>query len=178
VLVGVGGGAPVNLVSLERILSVDRIQSLRHQGRHEEARSLAVEVARASPEDALAHYEAACVHDYLGLETEAVPYYVRAIELGLPAEELRGAYLGLGSTYRVLRQYEQAIATLEKGLAMFPGGREFIVFKAMAEHNVGRSKQAVEALLRIIAETSSDAQLQRFSRAIMFYAENVEGTLP
>jgi tetratricopeptide (TPR) repeat protein len=138
---------------------------------------LAVELARASPEDARAHYEAACVHDYLGLEAEAVPYYVRAIELGLSADELRGAYLGLGSTYRVLGQYEQAIATLEKGLATFPEATELVVFKAMAEHNVGRSKEAVEALLRVIAETSNDAEVQRYSRAIRFYAEDVDHTL-
>ena len=114
----------------------------------------------------------------IGSRLEAVPYYVRAIELGLPAEELRDAYLGLGSTYRVLGQYEQAIATLEKGLATFPGGREFIVFKAMVEHNAGRSKPAVEALLRVISETSSDVQLQKFRRAIMLYAGDVERTLP
>jgi tetratricopeptide (TPR) repeat protein len=159
-------------------VSIHHLQLLRQQGRHQQARILAVEMACGSPDDALVHYEAACVHDYLGLEAEAVPYYVRAIELGLPAEELRGAYLGLGSTYRVLGRYEQAIATLEEGLAMFPGGREFIVFKAMAEHNTGRSKQAVEALLRVIAETSSDAQVQKFERAIMLYAEDVERTLP
>ncbi len=159
-------------------MSLHRLQSLRQQGRHEQGRILAVEIAGASPEDALVQYEAACVHDYLGLEAEAVPYYVRAIELGLPAEELRGAYLGLGSTYRVLGRYKQAIATLEKGLATFLGGREFIVFKAMAEHNAGRSKQAVEALLRVIAETSSDAQVQKFRRAIMLYAEDVERTSP
>lgn len=158
-------------------MSLGRIQSLRREGRHEEARDLAVELTRASPADALVHYEAACVHDYLGLEAEAVPYYVRAIELGLSAEKLRGAYLGLGSTYRVLGQFEQAIATLEKGLATFPGARELIVFKAMAEHNVGRSKQAVEALLRVIAETSNDPEVQRYSRAIKLYAEDVEHIL-
>ena len=159
-------------------MSLNRVQSLRQQGRHEQARILAVELTRASPEDAIINYEAACIHDYLGLEAEAVPYYVRAIDLGLPAEELRGAYLGLGSTYRVLGRYEEAIATLEKGLATFPGGREFIVFKAMAEYNAGRSKLAVEALLRVIAETSSDEQVQRFRRAIMLYAEDVERTFP
>src|SRR5215475_1342134 len=109
-------------------MSLHRIQSLRQQGRHEEARSMAVELAQASPEDALVQYEAACLHDYLGLESEAVPYYVRAIEVGLPARESRGAYLGLGSTYRALGRYEQAIAAFEQGLGAFPGARELIVF--------------------------------------------------
>ncbi|TCP68322.1 tetratricopeptide repeat protein [Baia soyae] len=55
-------------------------------------------------------YVSAWSHDVLCLESEAIPYYERAIELGLSKEDdLEGALLGLGSTYRVLGQYEKSI---------------------------------------------------------------------
>lgn len=157
-------------------MNIQHLQSLRQKGRYEEARHLAKRLACVYPHDALVHYEAACIHDYLGFEAEAIPYYLQAITLGLPADQLRSAYLGLGSTYRVLGQYEKAIAVLEQGLEMFPEGREFIVFRAMVQHHLGFSKQAIEALLHVIAETSSDSHIQEYRRAIMFYAQDIEHT--
>ena len=44
----------------------------------------------------------------------------------------------------------------------------------MALHNIGRSKQAVELLLTVLAEASSDAQIQSYREAILFYAQDIE----
>jgi predicted Zn-dependent protease len=83
----------------------DRLQEaieLRSTGQAEEARSILLDLVAASPDDAQINYQAAWVHDTLGREHEAVPFYVRAIEQGLPDTDLEGALLGLGSTYRTL----------------------------------------------------------------------------
>lgn len=126
------------------------------------------------PLNAEVQYEAACVHDSLGLESAAVPYYLAALAGTLPAEKRRGAYLGLGSTYRTIGRYEEALSTLQAGLAQFPGAREFNVFLSMVEYNLGRHKAAVEALLVLLAETSTDEGIRTYSGAISFYAQDIE----
>lgn len=151
---------------------------LRRAGRHEEARSLAVQLAAQFPADAELHYEAACVHDFLGREAEAVPFYRTALAGSLSAEHLRSAYLGLGSTYRALGQYPAAERTLREGLSRFPEAAELKAFLAMALHNLGQSKQAVELLLTVLAQSSSDAHVQGYREAILFYAQDIERSWP
>ena len=156
-----------------------RIRALRGESRHEEAQALAVQLAAADPQDAELQFEAACVHDYLGLEAAAVPYYVAALKCGqLGAALRREALLGLGSTYRTLGRYAEAEATLRQGRAEFPEARELQVFLAMAMHNLGKGKDAVELLLRIVAATSSDPDIQTYRRAIQLYAEDVDKVWP
>ena len=58
-----------------------------------------------------------------------MPYYLRAIAGGLPGDLLRSAYVGLGSTYRVLGRFLESLGVLDQGLAEFPQAREIIVFR-------------------------------------------------
>lgn len=85
-----------------------------------------------------------------------------------------GAFLGLGSTYRALGRYGEAKATLLEGPARLPEANEFKVFLAMALHNLGESKQAVETLLLVVAETSQDDAIQAHRAALQFYASDIE----
>ena len=133
-----------------------------------------VALAKQHPGDASIQYEAACVHDFLGEEAAAVPYYVAAIAGDLDEEGLRGAYLGLGSTYRTLGRYAEAERTLLRGLERYPEANELKVFLAMVLHNLGRSKEAVESLLGLLASTSSDSEIQAYASAIRLYAQDVE----
>ena len=104
-----------------------------------------------------------------------MPAYERALALGLAGGERRGALLGLGSTYRTLGDYERAVATLELGLAEHgDDGREFAVFLAMALHNRGEHGRAMELALRVIAETSADPNVARYTRAIALYAGDLD----
>jgi len=153
-----------------------RVREARRSGDLESARRLALVLAAEHPGDAELQYQAACVHDQLGREAEAVPFYEAALALGLPDESLRGAYLGLGSTFRTLGQYRQAEATLQAGLAHFPDAAELKTFLAMTLHNLGQSRQAVELLLTVVADTSADAHVATYREAIRFYARDVERT--
>jgi tetratricopeptide (TPR) repeat protein len=101
---------------MEIIMTLETARQLRQAGQHEEARQSLVALLGATPDDPVLNYEAACAHDYLGLEREAVPFYERAIANGLTGEPLQGALLGLGSTYRALGDYEKAMATFRLGL--------------------------------------------------------------
>ena len=159
-------------------MNIAAARELRAEGRHSEAKDLLVELANRAPMDAEIQLQAACVHDYLGEEAAAVPYYRAAIAVGLSEEHLRGALLGLGSTYRTLGRFTESEATLRQGLERFPEANEFKVFLAMVLHNLGRSKVAVETLLALLAQTSSDSDIRAYQRAIAFYAQDIERTWP
>jgi tetratricopeptide (TPR) repeat protein len=149
---------------------------LRQEGRVEESRELLLKLVAAHPGDPVVNYQCAWSHDTLGLEREAVPFYERAIAGGLAGADLAGALLGLGSTYRCLGEYQQAIDTLRRGIAAFPGNRSFEVFLAMALYNVGQHAEAIERLLRALAETSADDSIRGYKRAILFYADKLDET--
>ena len=153
-------------------------KELRAEGRNVEAKDLLVALTAQNPNDAELQYEAACVHDFLGEEASAIAYYRGALVGPLSKESLRGAYLGLGSTYRALGRYTEAEATLRLGLERFPQANEIKIFLAMTLHNLGQSKAAFERLLTVLAETSSDRDIQAYRRAIVFYAQDIERVWP
>ncbi|PRH75959.1 hypothetical protein C6N75_28200 [Streptomyces solincola] len=147
-------------------------------GRFEEARELLVALAAAYPDDAQTAYRAACVHDRLGLEAEAVPYYEHCLRgADLPEDSRRGALLGLGSTYRVLGRYEEAVATLRQGVERYPADGALRAFLAMALHNTGAHREAAALLLKTLAETSEDPSVRTYRRAIEHYADDLDATV-
>ncbi|WP_285768302.1 tetratricopeptide repeat protein [Peribacillus sp. SI8-4] len=154
--------------------SLERALILRANKEYEQSKQVLQELAKRNPGDAIVRYQCAWSLDILGLEEEAVPHYEAAIEMGLPDEEAKGAYLGLGSTYRTIGKYAQAKRTLEAGLEKFPGDRALLVFRAMAYYNLGQHDLAMEALLKVIAETSNDCEVQSYARAIEFYSDKLD----
>ncbi|MFF3664599.1 tetratricopeptide repeat protein [Microtetraspora malaysiensis] len=114
----------------------------------------------------------AYTNDALGNEHEALPYYEKALEAG--ASDRLGTWTGYGSTLRVCGRYEDALAAFDKGLAEFPGDPGLRTFRAMTLHNLGRHREAVQDLLKIIAETR---QVGGYERAVEFYAENLDLTV-
>lgn len=152
--------------------------SLREQDRTEEARELLLMLSERYPQDVEVVYQTAWAHDKLGLEAEAVPYYERSLaDRGLSDEDRDGAYLGLGSTYRILGRYDEAVATLRRGLQEFPGDAALTTFLAMALYNTGQARESVSLLLELLAATSSDEGVQRYRRAIEFYAGDLDATV-
>lgn len=148
--------------------------SLRESGDVEKARTMLLDLQRERPDDATVNLQCAWVHDKLGLETEAVPFYERALEIGLEGTGLENALLGLGSTYRALGEYEKAASTLRRGVETFPDRRAMRVFLAMALYNNGRAKEACETLLRIISETTDDPDIIAYRSAIDTYAADLD----
>jgi hypothetical protein len=48
----------------------------------------------------------------------------------------------------------------------------------MTLHNLGQSKRAVELLLTLLAQSSTDVHLQHYREAILFYAQDIERSWP
>ena len=156
---------------------LSRAIQLRARGEVEQARELLLELSAEYPSDAEVAYQTAWAHDKLGLETEAVPFYERALAGdGLSGVDRRGAFLGLGSTYRVLGRYEEAVRVLDRGVAEFPDDAGLQTFLAMALYNTGRSRESVSLLLKLLATTSDAETIRLYRRAISFYADDLDAT--
>ncbi|MEV8585804.1 tetratricopeptide repeat protein [Streptomyces sp. NPDC051180] len=151
--------------------------ALRERGRQVEACERLVALAVRWPDDAEVAYQTAWAHDVLGREAQAVPYYERALAgTGLTPEDRRGALLGLGSTYRVLGRYEDAVALLTAAAEEFPEDGSLRAFLAMALYNTGRHHESVRLLLRLLAATSDDPSVRKYRPAIEHYAEDLDAT--
>ena len=151
-----------------------QLNTLKAEGRIEEARQHGLLQLIEHPQHAELHYEVASLHDMQGREAQAIPLYQKAIALGLSEASLRGAWLGLGSSYRGTGQYAEALAAFEQGQARFPDANEFRVFGAMASYNLGQHKEGMETLLAVLAETTVDPALAPYRRAMALYAEDLD----
>lgn len=159
--------------------SKDRLAAavaLRAEGAVTEAKDLLVQLLGEHPDDPEVNLQCAWAHDLLGLESEAVPYYEAAIRLGLADADRKDALLGLGSTYRTLGRYEEALATLDRGVEEFPDDGGMKVFRAMALYNNQRAKEACELLLTLLSTTTSDETITAYRRAIDIYAADLDRT--
>ena len=90
------------------------LETLKAEGRIEEARQHGLLQLIEHPQHAELHYEVASLHDMQGREAQAIPLYQKAIRLGLGETSLRGAWLGLGSSYRCTGQYAEALAAFDE----------------------------------------------------------------
>ncbi|MFC9281652.1 tetratricopeptide repeat protein [Streptomyces collinus] len=159
----------------ERDAALARAVRLREQGHLDQARTRLTELAERYPEDAEIAYQTAWVHDSLGLEAEAVPFYQRALgAAGLSPEDRHGAFLGLGSTHRILGFSGAAVRTLRGGLEEFPDDPALHAFLAMALYNDGDAREAVRLLLWTLAATSDDRRVREYRRAIEQYADDLD----
>jgi len=124
--------------------------------------------------DAMANYQCAWCYDTLEQGKEAIPYYIKAIENGLSSENLEGAYLGLGSTYRSLGKYQKSEEIFERAISKFPENINFKVFYSMTLYNLGKHNKSMELLLKIISDTSNDNKIKNYKDAILFYSDKLD----
>jgi tetratricopeptide (TPR) repeat protein len=151
------------------------LRALRDAGKADDALAQAVALASRHPDDSELRYVVACLHDARGEEALAIPHYEAALAGdGLSRASRRGAIVGLGSSLRCLGRYREAQRVLEDGLADFPDDGAMRAFLAITRHNLGRSQVAVQELLVLLVQTSSDEGIRAYARALAFYAEDVD----
>lgn len=152
---------------------LDAIVGARAHGQFAEILPRLQELDARYPNIAEIAYQLAWTHDTLGHSAEAVPWYEKAIALGLSPNELSGALLGLGSALRILGRLEQSATVLRSGRSQFPENREFEVFLALTLHAQGRSAEALRLVLETLCDTTEDPGLTAYQRAIRHEASKL-----
>ncbi len=146
---------------------------LREAGKAEEAKTILIKLVSDNPTDAQINYQCAWCHDVLGLENEAIPYYEKAIALGLPHEDSKEAYIGLGSTYRTVGEYAKSESILTEGVKLYDDNA-LKVFLAMTKYNLGKHAEAMEILLKLLSASSTDESIKKYKKAIGFYSDKLD----
>jgi len=149
---------------------------LREIGKAKESNKLMMELVESFPENPLINYQCAWSFDLLGEEEKAVPFYEKAINLGLDEKELEGALLGLGSTYRTLGKYHESKKIFLKGVELFPTNNAMRTFFAMTLYNLKEHQEAMEIILQCLIKTTNDEGIQSYKRAIEFYSDKLDET--
>ncbi|WP_422092099.1 tetratricopeptide repeat protein [Tenacibaculum ovolyticum] len=147
---------------------------LRSQKNYSNSEKIFIELINDYPKNAKIYYHYAWLCDNMEREIEARPKYEKALELGLNGEDLKGCYLGLGSTYRCIGEYEKSITLFNIAIKKFPLNNEYKVFKAMALYNVENHQEAMNLLLNVVAKTSIDKGIQEYQKAIEYYSDKLE----
>ncbi|NBI29020.1 tetratricopeptide repeat protein [Chengkuizengella marina] len=155
-------------------MNIEKAIQLRKEGKNEESNGILMQLVVLHPNDATINYQVAWSFDVMGKEREAVPYYEKAIALGLSKEELEDAYLGLGSTYRTLGEYEKSKYLFQKAIEEFPNNNALKVFYSMTLYNLNEHHKAMEILLKNITETTNDHKIGEYKRAIDFYSDKLD----
>ena len=153
---------------------LEKAVALRKSGNTKKSNELLIKLVKEFPDNATLNYQCAWSFDLLGEEAKAVPYYEMAIQLGLPEVELEGAFIGLGSTYRTLGEYEKSKSVFLKAMAAFPANRAIQTFYAMTLYNLSEHSQAMELLLNCLIETTKDSNILDYKKALQFYADKLD----
>jgi predicted Zn-dependent protease len=112
---------------------------------------------------------AAYAHDRAGEERQAIVYYDRAYQLGVPEGERRRFTVGYGSTLRNVGRLDDAIAVLGRAVAEDPGYPAFAAFLALALGSAGHHRAALAAMLGCALDAARPGAFDRFDRALTEY---------
>lgn len=152
---------------------INKAIKLRENGDLKESNEMFSILIKNYPDHAYVNYQYAWSFDVLGKEKEAVSFYERAIKLGLTGKDLEEAFLGLGSTYRALGEYEESKNTFQKGIDLFPDNKAIQVFYSMTLYNLKEYSTAMEILLKCLSETTLDVDILNYKKAITFYSDKL-----
>jgi tetratricopeptide (TPR) repeat protein len=152
---------------------LDAIVGARAHGQSAEIFPRLQQLDRRYPNVAEINYQLAWTCDVLGRSAEALPYYEKAVALGLAPNELSGALIGLGSTLRVVGKFDRSAEVLMSGRAQFPGNREFDAFLALTRHAQDRHGDALRLLIDALCDTTEDPGLLAYQRALRHAASEL-----
>jgi tetratricopeptide (TPR) repeat protein len=155
---------------------IKKVIGLRDSKNFEEALKLVLSLLSDSPNDPEINYQTAWTYDCLGEESKAAPYYENAIKLGLKGKSLKGAFLGLGSTYRCLGRYQDSIKIFDEAIKIFPEENSLRVFRALCLYNLGDFEHSVSELLTLLLNTTNDSDIKSYEKALRFYSNRLNET--
>lgn len=149
---------------------------LRKDNRPDEAITILAELLKLNPNDPNINYQMAWTCDFMGKESEAVPFYEKAIANGLSGEDRKGAMIGLGSTYRCLGEYQKSLRVFDQAVKEFSEDRSLKVFRALTLYNLGQAEDSVRELLVQLLDTTGDQSVKTYEKTLRFYSDKLNET--
>ncbi len=114
----------------------------------------------------------AYAHDREGREHDAIRYYDRAWQQGIPDDERRRFIVGYGSTLRNVGRADEAVGLLANAVTDDPLYAPFAAFLSLALLSAGNPAAAVATMLGIVFDHAPDS-LDGFGRALHEYHQEL-----
>jgi tetratricopeptide (TPR) repeat protein len=139
-------------------------------GKPEDDLDALLAAARANPDDVQAVLAAGGACDRIGREHDAIGYYERARELGIPEELKQDFTIWYGSTLRNVGRLEESVTRLAEGCALYPENATMRAFLALALHSSGHHSLAMASMLEAaLAAAARPDGFGRYARALTSY---------
>lgn len=164
-------------VEIDLMTAIENARDLRRADELEASQAKLLALLEVYPDHPLVLFEVGGSYDVMGEEEMAIPYYRRAIEAGLDGNDLQECLVCLGSTLRVVGEYEEAVEILEQAVDEFPDRNSSRAFLALAYLSNGDAEDAVRTLLGLLLETTSDQDILAYADALDYYKDNLDETL-
>lgn len=145
---------------------------LRQNNQFEEAEIIFKKLLAINSEDKHINYQYAWLLDKMGNEKYAIKYYNLAIKFGLDGKDLADCLLGLGSSYRIIKEYSKSVEVFKNALNQFPNNNEFKLFLSFSYLENKQSKKAYKTLLELLISSTTDENILRYEKAINNYLSN------
>ena len=110
--------------------------------------------------------------DREGREHDAVRFYERAWQQGIPDDERRHFIVGFGSTLRNVGRADEAVALLADAVNDDPLYAPYSAFLGLALLSAGNAPAAVATMLGIVFDHAPDA-LDKYGRALNEYHQEL-----
>jgi Flp pilus assembly protein TadD len=129
--------------------------------------------AALQPDDARAQMAAAYACDRVGLEHDAVRYYERAWQLGVPDADRPGFLVGFGSTLRNVGRADEAVALLAEAVRDHADHPALHAFLALALFSAGHPRAALAAMLGVALDVAPPGAFGGYQRALAEYHQEL-----
>jgi tetratricopeptide (TPR) repeat protein len=120
------------------------------------------QLRRRYPRVAGVWLESALALDRQGREEQAIPFYERAIRLGLSGSSLRDALICLGSSLRTVGRAQEAVRRFQQARRRFPGDLVVELFLALGYHDTRQETDALRLTALACLRESGDRKLDPF----------------
>ena len=155
-------------------IDVSKAIGYRRMGKLRDSNQKFLRLLSLDPDNASLHYQCAKGFDILGEKAMAIPYYEKAIELGLADDELENAYVELGTIYRIQGRLMESKELFEKSIWKFPGKDQLKVFYALALHDLGEHAEAMSYLIYCLTQNTTNKDILKHHRAIVYLGRNLD----
>jgi tetratricopeptide (TPR) repeat protein len=119
---------------------------MRKRGQTDKALRMFKELVRDPDASAAVHLEYGYMLDNLSREARAIRHYTKALALGLPPSDRVSCLICLASSYRNRKRFDEALSTIERAAAEFPGNQVVVCFHALILSDHDRAAEGLAHL--------------------------------